>query len=290
MNGIFTVDAQGRDVRLATTYNSFVFNDPTADDNDYAEITDILPQSNFDAITDPNQQKDGLEAYGAKKVARTFVVRGVMRAPSIPRLYDRIEAMAVALDPALASYSNPSVEGFLPWDFSVPTENLTTYPNGLIPSRYYARGLKPPDPPDSRLIGTSVPFEFSMLCRDPRRYLQTTSSLSGGGTAANTKADYPSWPIITITMSGAGSATYQIANTTLAGSPTIWLNLSGRSASDIVVVDSERQSVTVNGTVNDGLVGSATSWWFLQAGNNTITITNGTNASTSTLWRPAFAL
>ena len=166
--------------------------------------------------------------------------------------------------------------------------DTTNYPDGLIPSRYYARALKPPDPVVGTAHGTGQNFDLVLLCRDPRRYLQSTVTLAGAGTAANTKADYISWPTVTITMAGAGSATYQLANSTLT--KTVWLDLSGRSASDIVVVDMENQKVTINGTENNGIVGSSTAWWYVKPGNNTIAITNGTNATTSTVWRPAFVI
>jgi hypothetical protein len=274
--------------RLAATFNGLTLNDPTDDPQDYYEISEIVPRTSYEAVTDANAQRDGMEVYEARKVVRTILVRGMIRAPSIAALYDKTEALAVAFDPALASLNNPSTDGFLPLDFSVPTEDRTNYLDGFIPSRYYLRALDPPDPPDSRYIGTSQRFAMTLMARDPRRYLQSTLTLAGAGTFANTKADYISWPTVTITMAGAGSSTYQVANSTLGR--TVWLDLSGRSPSDIVVVDMENQQVTINGTVNNGIVGTSTAWFWVKPGNNTIAVTNGTNATTSTTARPAFVI
>ena len=274
--------------RLPITYNGVTLNSPTDNENDIIEVAEAVGGTTYDAVTDPRQLIDGMEAYPARKIARSIVIRGTVRAPTIARLYDRMEALAVAFDPALASLNNASTYGFLAFDFSVPTLDLTNYPSGLIPSRYYIRTLKPIDPPDSRYIGTSQHYEMTLLCRDPRRYLQSTSSLADAGTAANTKADYISWPTVTITMSGAGSATYQVTNSTLGKS--VYLDLSGRTGGDVVAVDMELKKVTINGTENNGIVGASTQWWWIKPGNNTIAITNGTNASTSSVWRPAFVL
>jgi hypothetical protein len=278
-------DAGGR---LAATFNGFSFNDPDEDDDDYAEITDVTWQTSYDSVTDPLDGKDGMEAYNALKVARIFAVRGTLHATSQARLNDRFEEMAVALDPALSSLNNPTTFGFLPFDFSVVTENLDDYQDGLIPSRYYCRALKPLEPPDSRLVGDSQDFDFSMLCVDPRRYLQAQDNIVGAGTADNSKADYISYPTISIAMTGAGSATYQLANTTLGR--TLRLDLSGRINADTVVVDMFQQRVTINGTENNGIVGSTSQWWYMKPGDNVLTVTNGTNATTTTSWRSAFVL
>lgn len=275
------------DARLGITYNGFTLNDPDDDDHDVVEVSEVIPQQTYESVTDPRQGKDGLEAADARKIAYLLVVRGVIRAPSLQRLYDRIEEMAVAFDPALASLNNPSVNGFLPLDFSIPTVD-DTWTDNLIPSRYYTRTLRPIAPPDSRFTGTNTLYEMTLLCRDPRRYLQTTETQAGAGTAENPRADYISYPTITITMSGAGSATYQLANTTVGG--TLWLNLSALIAADVVVVDMDTQLVTINGTASNGIVLAATTFWHMKPGNNTLTITNGTNATTSTEWRPAFVL
>jgi hypothetical protein len=277
--------------RLAITYNGITLNNPTDPDDDWIEVYDCTSQTSYEAVTDPNQNRDGMEVYDARKIARTILVRGAIRVPAtrLARLTDRFELLAVAFDPALASLNNPTVNGFLAFDFSVLTEDTATnYPDGIIPSRYYARALKPPDPMDARDGGTARAFELTMLCRDPRRYLQSTVTLAGAGTFANTKADYISWPTITITMSGAGSATYQLANSTVGR--TLRLDLSGRANLDVVVVDMEQQKVTINGTENEGIVNATSQWWYMKPGNNTITITNGTAATTSTVARPAFVI
>jgi phage-related protein len=184
------------------------------------------------------------------------------------------------------AYNNPT-DSFLALDFSTPTTDTVNFANGLMASRYYVRARVAPEPMVTSWTGWSAMFSLDLLVKDPRRYIQAALSVTGTGTAANTLATTVSWPLVTITASGAGSATYSVANTTL--SKTLTLNLSGLVNTNVVVVDMAKAKITKNGVETPSLYVSG-NYWPIQPGNNTITVTNGTNMTTVTSWRVAFVL
>lgn len=286
MIGIFSADT----TRLAVTYNGLTLNNPAdAADSTY-EINAVATRPLYDTIEDPSPSGDGAEVYDARKVKLLLAIDGTIRAQSYADLYDRIKRLMATFDPAKVSHENASTQGFLPLDFSVPTADTTTYPSGLVPSRYYARSASLYVPTDSEYQGLSTFFRLDLECSDPRRYLQTTSSQTGAGTIDNSKADYRSFPTITITAAGAGSATYAIQNVTAYATKSLTLNLSGLVNTDVVVVDMAAQTITKNGVATPSLYVSG-SWWAIEPTNsNVITITNPTNMTTVITWRRAFCV
>lgn len=286
MIGIFSSDA----TRLAVTYNGLTLNNPAdAADSTY-EINAVATRPLYDTIEDPSPSGDGAEIYDPRKIKLLIAIDGTIRAQSYADLYDRIKSLMATFDPAKVAHENPSTQGFLALDFSVPTADTTTYPSGLVPSRYYARAANLYVPADSEYTALAAFFRLDLECSDPRRYLQTTSSLTGAGTIDNSKADYRSFPTITITAAGAGSATYAIGNANTYGTNTLTLNLSGLVNTDVVVVDMAAQTIKKNGVSTPSLYVSG-SWWSIEpVASNAITITNPANMTTVTTWRRAFCV
>lgn len=278
---------QSDTARNALLYNGYTFNQEIGGSKrDIIEIARVQFQTPIQAIHEAKDYADGLETYGAFKRGKRIVMHGIVRAASIGALYDRLEAFAAAVDPAAVSRDNPSTFGLLPLDFNVPTADTTNFPTGLMPCRYYVRAEQPLEPPQNPVQGLSIPFILPWLASDPRRYLQSTSSLTGSGVANNAIGTYYSWPTLTIAMTGAGSATFSIAST--EGNATLTLNLSGRVNGDSVAVDMEREKITVNGVETPSLYVSG-SFFAIEPGSNTITVTNSTNASPTLTWRSAFS-
>jgi hypothetical protein len=272
--------------RLSVTYNGITFNadtDPT--DNRY-ELNVTVPATTINQVIEPHPSSDGSEVFTPYKSQRIERLLGVIRAPTIAALFDKMKALATATDPAKIALDNPT-DSFLALDFSVPTADTTTYPTGLVASRYYARPMRMVEPVVSSYSGLSAMFTLDFLIRDPRRYLQTASTLAGAGTAANTAADCASWPTITATMSGAGSTTYTIGNSTVG--KTLVVNLNGAANLDVYTIDMARSKISKNGVETPSLYVSG-DYWYVKPGNNTITVANPTNATTVTSWRPAFSL
>lgn len=285
MIALYSTDGK---TRLAITYNGLTLNNPSDSNVSLYEVTRVVTAETYGTVTEEDPDDDGMESYKVRKVSRIIRMDGYIRAQTPAALYDKMKAFNAAFDPAKVFHDNQSTYGFLPLDFSVPTADTTNYPSGLVASRYYARASKSVVPPDSKDFGYVAPFSVELICADPRRYLQSTTTFNGAGALDNSLADYRSWPTVTITMSGAGSATYSLARAHSLGTKTLVLNLSGCVNTDVVVVDMYRRKITKNGTETPSLYVSG-NFWEVEVGTNTLTITNGTNATTSTVWRRAFS-
>lgn len=287
---------RGSTTRLLITYNGLSLNNPadtlvaqTTGPNTY-EIDTVAGSTAMDYLSEVNQQRDGLEVYPFRKVNRIVTLRGIIRAPSVAQLHDKIKALANAFDPAKIGHENS--DPFLALDFSVPTTDLANYPTGYAASRYYALPMRVPDPVIDYAVGLTASFDIVMLMRDPRRYLQTAVTKTGSGTISNSKADYRSWPTLTITMAGAGNAAYAYTNNpALAGiaTSTLTLDLSGCVNNDVVVVDMERRTITKNGASAMSMYVSG-NYFEIEPGDNVISIANTANATSVLSFEPAFSI
>ncbi len=279
--------SDSRTTRIAHVYNGYTLNQHIGGSKkDIVEVNSVRVQTQVQHIREPREYESGLEVYGAFKRGKLLIPQGVIRASTWGALYDRIEEVAAAFDPDAVSRDNPDTYGFLPYDFDVPTADTVNFPTGLMPCRYYVRAEEAFEPPISQYAGLAVPFNLTLLAKDPRRYLQATSQLTGSGAADNSIATVWSWPTLTMAMTGAGSATFAIANAEAVG--TLTLDLSGCVNGDSVAVDMERRTITKNGVETPSLYVSG-DFWHMEPGVNTISITNGTNASPTLTWRSAFS-
>lgn len=275
--------------RLSILYNGLYLNLASdAVDNTY-QVDMVVPATQFDTITDPSPGTDGMEGYNVFKAARLITMKGVIKAPDIPTLYDKIKALAAAFDPAKITHEN-SNGGFLALEFSVPTNDTTNYATGLVPSFYWARPRMMPEPMDSVLTGTAAFFHLDMLLIDPNRYFQTQQTLAGAGTATNTLADYRSYPTITLTAGGAGLANYTYACSSSLGSTSLVLNLTTLVNTDVLTIDAANKRILKSGLDVTGTYYVSGDYPVIEPLANTITLTNVTNITTSTAWYRAFCL
>lgn len=283
MIGLFKDD----DTRLVVSYNGLNLNASGDADDDTYELNNIFTTEVLNSVTEADSDDDGTEAYGVRKASRIIRIEGMIRAPTIAKLYDKTKALLAAFDAAKVAHENPTTQGFLPLDFFVPTLDTANYATGLVPSRYYARARSSLVPLDSTFTGLSAPFTLELLCADPRRYLQAGSTQTGAAAIANTKADYRSFPTLTITMAGAGNAAYTVARAHTLATKTLVLNLSGTANNDVVVVDMAKKRITKNTVEAPSLYVSGV-FFEMEPGTNTMTYTNPTNATSVLVWRPAF--
>jgi hypothetical protein len=278
--------AADKKTRLPIVFNGLTLNDPTDDLDDILEINKIRPQRMYDSILEARSQRPGLEVYSSYKRGMYLRILGMIRAPSKGRLYDRIEQLTAAFDPDILAHDNPDEAGFLPLDFNIPTADLTNFPSGVIPCRYYVRPVEGISDELSQYEGRAVPFMVSLLAADPHRYLQNVSQLTGAGSADNLIATTSSWPILTIAMTGSGSASFSITST--EAQATLALDLSGLANLDSVVVDMEKKTIEVNAADESSRFVSG-DFFHIEPGTNTITLANATSASPTLTWRPAFS-
>lgn len=270
--------------RLSVTFNGLTLNNAADDSDDTYELNAVITAATYDTTVDSDPSGDGAVISPARRIMYVVRLDGTVRAPTFAKLYDKKKALSLAFDPAHWSRREDTAHGFTNLDFSVPTEDTAEYASGLVPSRYVARSRREVVPIDSMYQGTSAFFTAELLIKDPRRTGQTLETRTGAGTATN-EGDTFADATVTITMSGAGSATYAVSRTgDISGLTTLTLNLSGRSNGQVVTVDMANRRIYVDGTENMGLFVSG-DYWDLDPGDNTIGITNGTNASTVISWR-----
>lgn len=273
--------------RLAQTYNGLTLNDPADPENDTFEVNQAIAIAAFDSSLDADPSADGAELTPAKRIQYLVRIDGTVRAPTLAKLYDKKRLLSLAFDPAGTSRANPSTNGVLPYDFSVPTEDTDEYTTGLVPSRYYARSRGSVVPPDSMYTGTACFFSVDLIVPLARRFLQTEDTLAGAGEADN-EGDAPTWPTLTITMAGAGNAAYAITRDGPdTGSETLTLDLSGLSNGEVVIVDLRIKHITVDGVDAPELYVSG-DFFDLDPGVNDISYANTTNATSSLAWRRAW--
>lgn len=270
--------------RLTVYYDGLTLNNPATSPYPAYEVHRAESLTNIAAVREERPSGDGSISSIPRKPSRIIRLTGFIRATTYAALYDNAKAFSATFDPVRVAGDNPT-DPFLALDFSVPTADTTNWPTGLVPSRYYALAVGTLDAATSSATGKSIPFTIDFFLKDPRRYAQTASTVTGTGTASN-KGDYRTYPTITITATGAGSATYSVANTTLG--QTMTLNLSSLVNTDVVVLDMDKQTIKKNGTDAASLIVGTPAWFYLQPGNNTVTVTNGTNMTTVTSFRSAW--
>src|SRR3990170_9014295 len=87
--------------RLAVVYNSLTMNNPSDNESDTIEINGWTSRTLVDFVADGRQDKDGLEAHAPRKQGRVYVMNGILRAPTVPELWDRIKQLASTFHPRL---------------------------------------------------------------------------------------------------------------------------------------------------------------------------------------------
>lgn len=229
-------------------------------------------------------------------------LRGRIREPDaayLGELADRERAMRAAFDPYQCYLDSPTTDGAYALDYSSPTTDTATYASGRIALRRYMRPVSLSL--SENLVSHAIPFDLVLSAADPREYEQTEQTItltpaSASQAALNRGNTSAPWKA-TITMAGAGSATFGLDDTGDALTAIV-LDLSGMVNNDVVVVYGENSGpygrglrVTKNGVDNFALKTSTPATWFsLLAGSRTIAITNHTNVTSCVFaWRSARA-
>ena len=293
MIGIYDDDGS---TRLAIAYNGVALNTLTlsasgANDEKYGTVTEVAaPRTAMDYISEPNQWRDGLEFYGLRKSSRIWVLKGFTYGRDVSELYDNLVALAAATDPSRVRFMNQS-DYFLPLTFSTPTRDTSNFVSGLAPSKIIGIPIRMIEPAVAAIgDGLSASWELNFLLKEPKRFLQAASTLSGAGTASNSIANDRSWPVLTFTLSGAGSSTFTIQNVaTYQGTKSLVLNLSAYTSGSWTVNFRDR-TIMQGSTVRPDVYVSG-DWFEVEPGSNVISYSNTTNTSSRVLtWYPAFTL
>jgi Phage tail protein len=157
----------------------------------------------------------------------------------------------------------------------------------------------------------SAPFKIELLATDPTIYDNTsggalTASLSRLVSGGMTTPAVTPWVFTgggsptTINNAGTTNVFPTITLTDIMNNPVLTnlttnqvFSLTGlvTTTGDTVVIDMRQRTVTLNGSSIFGLVGALSNWWYLQPGNNSITLTtpnSGDTVSAVVSWRSGY--
>lgn len=252
------------------------------------EVNAVNVRDIFSGLNEPKPVADGSESYASRKTAKIVRIDGITRAPTYSELYDMQAELTSELDPARLSEIDQITHGFARLTFTTPSVLFAQV------SYVLARPVSNPDFMFDQYIGKNIPFRIEMLCANPRRYLQSTGmfTLTGTDTDEGTNlGNYQSDPSISITMSGAGNADFQLKNTTQTPDGLVSLNLSGCISGDVIDIFIDDKKVTKNGARLDSIVNNSTDWRLhMLSGVNTMQTLNGTNTATTITTRHAYSM
>lgn len=277
--------------RLSLAYNGYTLNSMSAVEGEPGmqgtEVKAIAYTSPADFISEKLQWRDGIAVHAVTRSSRMIQMNGFIRGTTRADLKDRILEFSHAFDPGWIAYAND--DPFLPLTFDVPTADTSNFPTGLAASKVFVLPTETPMPVETHPQSRDARFRLTLLQADPRRYLQTAVTHTSG-TLSNPAADTTSWPTISFTMSGAGHASFTTTHGPgYQGTRALVLDLSGRSAGQVITVDFANRQVLVNGTPTAGIFVSG-DWWEIEPGTNLISYTNTTGVGTRTLTTyPAFS-
>jgi hypothetical protein len=171
----------------------------TVEDVDYSDVEGV-------GYTEKRAEADGMHASDIYLGPRTIEMRGLIYAATLPEMYDRLRLMRVVFNPTSAYQDDPVNKGFVPLNYTQPTEDTQSFPGGQISMFINARPRRQVRFSFSRdkLVGNAnkpqaIPWAVSLLARDPRVYVRPlqmvvlTGPTAGptGGKAMN-RGDYES--------------------------------------------------------------------------------------------------
>jgi hypothetical protein len=306
--------------RVAFAHNAFVLNEhlSTAGVIDKTKVKDTIVlderpimDPSFRDLREPLHLAQGGVMGRTHKGLLTLGLRGRIIVPDTTqqaKLGDRERALRAAFDPYGCYFDSPATDGVYALDFSDVTADTATYGTGgpggagIIPLRYYVRPQALARVGETLRDGASRPFSLGLIAPDPRMYEQAEQTLvltPGAPTGNVINRGTTAGPLkLTVVMTGAGSAGFQVQLAAALGTINFRLDLSGLVNTDTVVVIFETcgpyglgKTVKLNGAdAFTRKVTDAASWLYAPVGTTSVTISSATNVSTATLaWYSARA-
>lgn len=266
--------------------NRIILNDVSTDTTKYI-ITGVPTSSDTVVLNteDEKPEQAGIIDYGSKLGRGVFVFPVTLFATTTAKMSELIQDLKEALNPDLleadSTYGNETqYYGYHPLEW---TEYVGATSRAF---RVFAKPKEIPQVATDSLSGNIRRTTLEFKVADPRKYLQTQSTLSGAGTATNA-GTYTTPVVITVTASGTTSTSLTITNSTTSESIYVTTALSN---GQVLVIDTGSHSVKLNGTETRSMLSGTSAWWSLNPGDNTLAISNGTNASVSFAWYSAWPL
>ena len=307
------------DLSLPISYNGFSVNTVSRSTGGAPMSGYLVDEMNVSALEvrqflDPRATADGIDAsdvyLGRRSVELIVTVYGSTRGD----FWDKAQDLLSHFSPTLAYASDSANLGFLPLDWYQPTADVVTFPvsaySSGIPMRMYLRpnGLpaytsRRDDQGGQSGKGISKQFRIPLLARDPRKVLQSETTVSIASTTASAsssatyKGDYPAGLGAYIKIvSGSASVsgvTINVDDTFALGAVAEGHKITIPSASQTVFIDLYNRVYRLNsltGTIRSDLFTAGT--WRMPGTQSTVTLMKGAHVapfSCSVVYRDAFA-
>lgn len=232
------------DLSLPISYNSLSINTATRSAGGNPTSGYIVEQFRpipppIDSYFEKRALTDGMDAGDVFLAGRQFGLIVSAFGTTKADLWDKTQDLLAAFSPTIAYATDTANVGFLAFDFTQPTADIVTwptsaFPNG-IPMRYYVRPMHSPiylverdKDGGTASRGFSKRFEIALQARDPRKYLQSTiaSAITTATQTATYRGDYPTQPVLTWSMTAAGSSAFAVVINTA----TVQINLSAQTS------------------------------------------------------------
>lgn len=266
--------------------NRIILNDTTTDPDQYV-LTEVnsLTDTVAENTEEPRATDVGIVDYG------THLGKGIMEIPVIlfattqAKMADLIQDFKTAFNPDLleadATYGEVVGKGgFHPLNW---TETVGATSRAF---RMYLKSTEIPRVNVDAMAGLVRKSVIKLKAQDPRKYLQTSVTVTNSGTTTN--AGDTACPVeITITATGTTLTSLTITNTTRTEAIVVSTALT---AGQILVIDTRNHSVKLNGTERRDYLSSASKWMMLSPGANAITVSNNTNCSVATKFYSAWSI
>jgi len=273
--------------RTTYNYNSrIVLNDETTDPTKYvlvdsASFLDTVAQN----TEEPRATDSGIIDYGIQLGKGTARIPVTLIAYTESAMNGLIQTFKQAFDPDLLEEDPTYGEvagkgGYHPFKWTEVVDSTTRA------FQIYLKSIETPKVAMDNLAGLIRTSVLQLKAQDPRKYLQSSVTLTGAGTATNVGTT--STPVeITITASGATATNLTITNTTRSEAMVISTALAN---TDVLVIDTRLHSVKLNGVERRDYLSSTSKWIYLSPGANTITLANNSNCTVATKFYSAWPL
>ena len=175
--------------------------------------------------TEKRAQDDGLDASDVYMGPRTINLTGIIYGADPGDLHDRLQDVRTAFTPTVSYDFDPFDYGYIPLEFSLPTNDLDDFPDGYRMMEFRARPLGQPAfsvrrdtgaqpghqgvlPGGAQTKGVAIQWRATLECKDPRMYVRPDVWVEWNtprtGAALVNRGDYPA-PIDVLLVLGAAS-------------------------------------------------------------------------------------
>jgi hypothetical protein len=184
----------------------------------------LLEQADYGHVpgvgySEKRAQDDGFDATDVFLGRRTIELQGFVYGENVGDVWDRMQDLRSAITPSAAYLEAPGLDGYLPFQFYVPTQNLADFPGGYRQCQLNARPIEQPSFKVKRdtgvngdpIAGQALAYSARLECKDPRVYLWPMKKYNFGGTSplngnVSNRGDYPAPLSFTFDVDAGGGA------------------------------------------------------------------------------------